>query len=540
MVFGDEQLILETDQMCAGMANKIKEFAESMENVAPKDVITTVPGHWNAEKRASMRAAIESTGLVSLGVVSQHMSVATGYYIRRVGEFQAMAADNAGVKLAILSIGEVESFFSVVQMNKSGVTALSCECDQTIGSIDFDLALTTLIERVALAKCKQITLDELRTKKTQIKVLKAANTIKKSLTMNQKAQATLECVGDNQVDIPILVSVDDFEAIVKELKLLDKISAIMTKGMAGIEVKDVEAIETIGGASRVRSIQSLVASVFTADKITKRMNPDEAVGFGLGWIGAIRSSKYRIPYEIAMTDVICNLSQPICLHVFNEKGEQVLAKPLEMFKNKESFPKSKKVTLRFAAGKYTAQLREGDIVHEETKFELRPKNFEQFVDKELAKAAGVDFEDAMISTKVKVVADNDGYFKFAGLTRTDFELVFDDKKSMIPNEKFEELNAARDAEIKKREEEFAAKMAEFEPKQLEFETKSKEQEEQRKLPENKDKKDWEKLEAPEKPVKAANPPEVPKEVEKIDKVPRIANMSAEVTVSFVSGFYNVQ
>lgn len=52
------------------MANKVKEFSEAMDNVIPKDVITTVPAHWCAEKRAAMRAAIESTGLVSLGVVS--------------------------------------------------------------------------------------------------------------------------------------------------------------------------------------------------------------------------------------------------------------------------------------------------------------------------------------------------------------------------------------------------------------------------------------------------------------------------------------
>lgn len=106
------------------------------------------------------------------------------------------------------------------------------------------------------------------------------------------------------------------------------------------------------------------------------LNPDEAVGCGLGWIGAIRSSKYRIPYEISITDLITNLSEPVTLHVINEKNEQVLAKPLEMFKNKESYPKSKKVTLRFAPGKYTVQLKEGSIVHEETTIELKPKNFE--------------------------------------------------------------------------------------------------------------------------------------------------------------------
>lgn len=83
----------------------------------------------------------------------------------------------------------------------------------------------------------------------------------------------------------------------------------------------------------------------------------------------------------------------------------------------------------------------------------------------MAKAAGVDFEDLMISTKVKVIADNDGYFKFNGLTRTDLEVVFDDKKTMIPNEKYDELNAAREAEIQKREDEYQLKMTEYEPKQ---------------------------------------------------------------------------
>jgi len=47
-----------------------------------------------------------------------------------------------------------------------------------------------------------------------------------------------------------------------------------------------------------------------------------------------------------------------------------------MFKNGDTYPKSKKVTLRFKPGKYTARLLEGEIVHEESSFELKPKNFE--------------------------------------------------------------------------------------------------------------------------------------------------------------------
>lgn len=42
------------------------------------------------------------------------------------------------------------------------------------------------------------------------------------------------------------------------MKLIEKIKAMIEKGLNGIEIKDIEAIEAIGGASRVRSIQTLI------------------------------------------------------------------------------------------------------------------------------------------------------------------------------------------------------------------------------------------------------------------------------------------
>lgn len=171
--------------------------------------------------------------------------------------------------------------------------------------------------------------------------------------MNQKATTTLECVGENQIDITILVSNDEFEAAVRNTLLLKNLKDMIIAGLGETKIKDIEAAEFIGGASRVKVIQNLATEIF-GERITKRLNPDEAVGVGLGWIGAIRSTKYKVPYDIQITDIITNLHKPISFSVFNEKNEQILAKPLEMFKNGEIYPKSKKVTLRFAPGKYVA------------------------------------------------------------------------------------------------------------------------------------------------------------------------------------------
>lgn len=117
--------------------------------------------------------------------------------------------------------------------------------------------------------------------------------------------------------------------------------------MGGIDPKEIESIELIGGASRVKAIQALVADRFGEARISRRMNPDEAVGFGLGWVGAMRSNKYRIPYTISGQDLVQNLEHPITVHFLKEDGTEVFEKPTEMFKNGEQCPKSKKVTLRF-------------------------------------------------------------------------------------------------------------------------------------------------------------------------------------------------
>ena len=50
------------------------------------------------------------------------------------------------------------------------------------------------------------------------------------------------------------------------------------------------------------------------------MNPDEAVGFGLGWAGALRSKKHRIPYEVAIKDRVSGLSSPLKLSIIDTAG----------------------------------------------------------------------------------------------------------------------------------------------------------------------------------------------------------------------------
>lgn len=79
-------------------------------------------------------------------------------------------------------------------------------------------------------------------------------------------------------------------------------------------------------------------------------------------------------------------------------------------------------------------------MHEEMSFTVKPKNFEQFKDHQsLAQDAKVDFEDTAIKVNVKIIADENCYFKLSQISRSEQDLVFDDVKKKVPNPALAEL-----------------------------------------------------------------------------------------------------
>ena len=73
-----------------------------------------------------------------------------------------------------------------------------------------------------------------------------------------------------------------------------------------------------------------------------------------------------------------------------------------------------------------------------------------------------------IQLKIKVQSDENGFFHVAEIQRNDQDLVFDDVKRKIPNEKYEDENATFEAQKEQIEANFAAMLIEFEKLNAEF------------------------------------------------------------------------
>lgn len=453
--YGGQEHHISTENMTTAILGKVRDFANSMDNVSLSDFVVGCPGNWNHSKRAALRASCEALGLTCNGVVTQHMAAAVTYYVKRNAEFRAMSPENQGIHLGILSIGELQSFFSILRIHKTGIQCVFAEYDDTVGAADFDKILYNLVCEQIKAKFRQISPEELRSGKNFTKIMKACNAAKKVLSINSKAPVHIECLGDAQIDVNCMVTAQEFEELSFKSGLMNKLEAMITKGLQVVKgIDNVEAFELIGGASRMQSIRTLSERLFTAEKITKRLNPDECIVVGLGWIAAIRSPRQKVAFSIEMVDIISNIQGPISLDILHrETMSSIYQTPLKVFQHDDVYPCSRKVSKTLSPGEYIIRLVDVSTgtTHEESVITVAPRNiaqFNEFSPEELAKHS-ISLDTTDVTVSLKMTCDTEGFFHFTQLRRTDPIVRVKKVLREQPNPKWTEEIEAQEVEKEK-------------------------------------------------------------------------------------------
>lgn len=469
--YGGEERHISTENMTTAILGKVRDFANSMDNVSLSDFVVGCPGNWDHSKRAALRASCEALGLTCNGVVTQHMAAAVTYYVKRNAEFRAMSPDNQGVHLGILSIGELQSFFSILRIHRAGIQCVFAEYDDTVGAADFDKILYGLVCDQIKAKFRQISPEELRSGKNFTKIMKACNAAKKVLSINSKAPVHIECLGDAQIDVNCMITAQEFEDLSFKSGLMDKLEAMVRRGLQVVKgIDNVEAFELIGGASRMQAVKTLSEKLFTAQKITKRLNPDECIVVGLGWIAAIRSPRQKVAFSIEMVDIVSNIQGPISMDIIRrDTMTSIYETPLKVFQRDDVYPCSRKVSKTLAPGEYNVRLVDVStgIVHEESMITIVPRStaqFSEFSPEELAKH-NITLDATDVTISLKMTCDTEGFFHFTQVRRTDPAVRVKKVLREQPNPKWSEEIGAQEAEKEKASEaQYADELAQHEAK----------------------------------------------------------------------------
>lgn len=281
---GEEQ-ILSSVQLTAAFLTKVKETATAELKLPVSDVVISVPGWYTDAQRRAILDASEIAGLNALRLMNDTTASALGYGITKTD-----LPEDKPRYVAICDIGHSNYSVAIVAYLKGKLNVLSTAYERHFGGRNFDQVLVDHFAKEFSAKYK---LDLSSNPKAMFRLSAAVEKMKKILSANAQAPISVESIM-NDVDVSAMMKREELETLVQPLlaRSVDPIKKALAD--AGLTVDDIEAIEMVGGCTRVPAIKDAISAFFNGKALSFTLNQDEAVARGCAFGCAILSPVLRV------------------------------------------------------------------------------------------------------------------------------------------------------------------------------------------------------------------------------------------------------
>ena len=282
-------------QLVSMFLNKVKATASAELKLPVSDIVMSVPPWFTDVQRRSLMDAAEIAGLKLLRLINDTTATALGYGITKL---DLPTAEEKPRRVAFVDIGHSNYTCSIVEFKKGELAVRSTTYDRHFGGRNFDKALVDHFAKEFKEKYK---IDIKTNPKALVRVATAAEKLKKILSANASAPLNIESLM-NDVDVQSILKRDDLEELVKPL--LDRATIPLEQALAEakMKVEDIDAIEMVGGCTRVPSLKDRISSFF-GKPLSFTLNQDEAVARGCAFSCAILSPVFRVR-DFSVHDIV--------------------------------------------------------------------------------------------------------------------------------------------------------------------------------------------------------------------------------------------
>ncbi|ORZ15696.1 heat shock protein 70 family, partial [Absidia repens] len=315
-------------QLIAMYLSKLKDITANEITAPVSDCVITVPGWFTEVQRRAIMSAAEIAGLNCLRLVNDLTAAALGYGITKTDLPEEKARN-----VAFVDVGHSGYSVSVVSFVKGQLTVRGSAYDKHFGGRNFD---NVIVEHLAAEFKEKFKIDVYTNQKALIRLMVAAERCKKVLSANPQAPVNIESIMDDR-DVQTLVNRADFEEWAAHL--FTRTEDTLRKAMenAGLTVEDIDAVEMVGGSTRIPAIKTTISNFF-GKPISTTLNQDEAVSRGAALQCAMLSPVFKVR-DFRVCD-IC--SYPIKLEW--TKSPEDDDTEIVVFDNNNSIPSTKILT----------------------------------------------------------------------------------------------------------------------------------------------------------------------------------------------------
>ncbi|KAM6177669.1 heat shock protein 105 kDa isoform 2-T2 [Rhynchocyon petersi] len=327
----EEEHLFSVEQITAMLLTKLKETAESSLKKPVTDCVISVPSFFTDAERRSVLDAAQIVGLNCLRLMNDMTAVAVNYGIYK--------PDLPGLNDQPRIVVFVDMGYSALQVsacafNKGTLKVLGTAFDPFLGGKNFD---EKLVEHFCAEFKAKYKLDARSKARALLRLSQECERLKKLMSsISTEIPLNIECFMNDR-DVSGKMSRSQFEELCADL--LQRIETPLRTLMEQVKLRvgDVNAVEIVGGTTRIPAVKEAITKFFGKD-VSTTLNADEAVARGCALQCAILSPAFKVR-EFSVIDVV---PFPISL-VWNHDSEDTEGAH-EVFSRNHPAPFSKVLT----------------------------------------------------------------------------------------------------------------------------------------------------------------------------------------------------
>uniref|UniRef100_A0A803V3B4 Heat shock protein family H (Hsp110) member 1 n=1 Tax=Ficedula albicollis TaxID=59894 RepID=A0A803V3B4_FICAL len=294
VMYMDEEHIFSVEQISAMLLTKLKETAESNLKKPVTDCVISVPSFFTDAERRSLLDAAQIVGLNCLRLMNDMTAVALNYGIYK----QDLPAPEEKPRIVVfVDMGHSAFQVSACAFNKSKLKVLGTAFDPFLGGRNFDGKLVDYFCAEIKSKYK---LDPKTKVRALLRLYQECEKLKKLMSSNSTdIPLNIECFM-NDIDVSGKMNRSQFEELCADLLQRIEVPLLSLMEQTQLKVEDVNAVEIVGGATRIPAVKERIAKFFGKD-VSTTLNADEAIARGCALQCAILSPAFKVR-EFSVTD----------------------------------------------------------------------------------------------------------------------------------------------------------------------------------------------------------------------------------------------
>jgi len=304
---------------------KLKQDASTLHGDI-KDVVISVPAHFDESRRKATMDAGAMAGLNVIAIVNEPVAAALHYATTR----------NVSGKVLVYDLGGGTFDVTIMQVRNQQIDIICSQGDHQLGGIDFDRRVLEMFEQAYKEKFDQ---ELISSEEERAKYEDEAEDVKKTLSRRDSARKVLYGkAGSMKIELTREMFEDAISSLIARTEMLLEVAL----DEASLSPSQIDSVLLVGGSTRIPLVQERLKKMFGfAPEVA--VNVDEAVALGAAvhaGLTMLRDTPEQVPagmasglQEIKLKDV-CNHSYgTLCARRDKETDKQYIENYIILKKN---------------------------------------------------------------------------------------------------------------------------------------------------------------------------------------------------------------